>query len=288
MSRSGYLHIDGQRLEYRRLGPDPHDAPTVVMLHEGLGSVSTWREFPEAIARATGLGVFVYSRAGYGSSSPCALPRPLTYMHDEALDTLPRVLDAIGFRAGLLLGHSDGASIATIHGGARRDRRVRGLVLMAPHFFTEDLGIEAIAEVRAKFETSDLRARLARHHGENVDVAFRGWNDAWLNPAFRRWDIREYLSEIRVPVLVLQGEDDAYGSVAQIETARALCRAPFEALLLPQCGHVLHRDQPQRTSSAVADFAARVLEEPAHDTGGRSELAHATRARARSGEGKSW
>ena len=268
---SGHLRIDGQRLEYRMLGPGPDDAPTIVLLHDGLGSVSTWRAFPEDLAKATGLGVCVYSRAGYGRSTPCALPRPLTYMHDEALETLPRVLDAIGLREGLLLGHSDGASIVAIHAGAHRDRRVRGLVLMAPHFFTEDSGIEAIERTRTDFETSDLRARLAKHHGENVGVAFHGWNDAWLDPAFRRWDIREYLSKIRVPVLVLQGEDDAYGSVAQIETARSLCRAPLETLLLPECGHALHRDQPERTLAAVADFAARALA-----------------VHARSGEVESW
>lgn len=254
-----HLAIDGLRLECRQLGPSPRDAPTIVMLHEGLGCVSTWRDFPERVAEATGLGVFVYSRAGYGGSSPCELPRPLTYMHDEALETLPRVLDAIGLREGLLLGHSDGASIAAIHAGGCRDRRVRGAVLLAPHFFTEDSGIQAIAEARHRFESSNLRERLARHHGENVDVAFRGWNGAWLDPEFRHWDIRDYLAEIEIPVLVIQGEDDEYGTEKQIDTARAHCDGHLQTRLLPQCGHSPQRDQPDLTLAEIKAFSDRIM-----------------------------
>jgi pimeloyl-ACP methyl ester carboxylesterase len=254
-TETDHLNVGGMRLEYRLVGPSPETAPTIVMLHEGLGSVSTWRDFPDRVAKATGFGVFVYSRRGYGSSSPCDVPRPLTYMHDEALETLPCILDSIGFRSGVVLGHSDGASIAAIHAGGCRDERVRGLILMAPHFFTEDAGIESIARATSEFEAGDLRQRLYKHHGDNVDGAFWGWNRAWLDPEFRRWDIREYLGKIRVPVLIIQGEDDEYGSDKQIEAARAKCRAPVRTVLLPRCGHSPHRDQPERTLVEIAAFS---------------------------------
>jgi pimeloyl-ACP methyl ester carboxylesterase len=255
---TGFLEVAGQRLEVRRAGPPPDRAPSIVMLHEGLGCAAQWRDFPERLAAATGHGVVAYSRAGYGRSSPCALPRPLSYMHDEALDVLPALLEPVGFREGVLLGHSDGASIAAIYAGARRDPRLGGLVLMAPHFFTEDMAIAAIAETKTAYEQGDLRERLAKHHGDNVDCAFWGWNGAWLDPEFRRWDIRGYLPGIQVPLLVLQGEDDQYGTAAQIEAARAGCPGPVETVLLPDCRHSLHRDQPERTLAEIAGFLARL------------------------------
>jgi pimeloyl-ACP methyl ester carboxylesterase len=258
-SANDHLQIAGARLECRRLGPSPDEAPTVIMLHEGLGCVSTWRDFPERVAEATGLGVFVYSRAGYGGSSPCELPRPLTYMHDEALETLPRVLDAIGFRQGILLGHSDGASIATIYAGEYDDSRILGAVLLAPHFFTEDSGMLAIGEARDRFENSNLRERLARHHGENTDVAFWGWNGAWLDPEFRNWDIQEYLAKIEIPTLIIQGADDEYGTERQIDAARSHCNGNLQTRLLPNCGHAPQRDQPESTLAEIRAFSDRAM-----------------------------
>src|SRR5262247_808163 len=170
----GALALGPMRLEYRMIGPPPGEAPTIVMLHEGLGCVGLWGDFPDKLQQATGTGVFVYSRAGYGMSSPVTLPRPLTFMHEEARDVLPKLLDAIGFRRGLLVGHSDGASIAAIYAGSVEDHRVRGLVLIAPHFFTEDTGIAEIARTKAAFEDGDLRAKLARLHA-NPDNAFYNW-----------------------------------------------------------------------------------------------------------------
>src|SRR6185312_11766301 len=158
LAESGFLSIGTQRLEYTMTGPRPDAAPTLVLLHEGLGCAALWSDFPDALAKATGCGVFAYSRAGYGKSSPVALPRPLGYMHEEARDVLPQVLDAIGLRRGLLIGHSDGASIAAIYAGSRQDHRIGGLVLIAPHFFTEDSGIAAIAETKTAYDTGDLRA----------------------------------------------------------------------------------------------------------------------------------
>src|ERR1700686_162331 len=232
LSPSGFLHIGASDLEYRMIGPSPGDAPTIIMLHEGLGSTALWGDFPDKLQAATGAGVFVYSRAGYGASTPTKLPRPLDYMHIEALDVLPKLLDAVGFRHGLLVGHSDGASIAAIYAGSIQDHRVRGLVLIAPHFVTEDMGIAEIARARAAYAATDLRAKLARWH-DDVDNAFKGWNDAWLDPGFRNWSIADALRYIRVPILIVQGERDQYGTTRQIELARQECSCPVEVALLP-------------------------------------------------------
>ena len=259
LSDSGFLQIGSQRLEYRMIGPRPDQAPTLVLLHEGLGCVGLWGDFPDKLQKATGCGVFVYSRAGYGQSSPVKLPRPLSYMHDEARDVLPQVLDAICFRRGLLVGHSDGASIAAIYAGTHQDHRVGGLVLIAPHFFTEDPGIASIEEARKAYEAGDLRRRLARWHAD-VDNAFKGWNGAWLDPEFRQWDITEPLAYIRVPILIVQGEADQYGTVAQIEAAERECYCPVEVALLPGAKHSPQREAPDATLRAISAFVARTLE----------------------------
>jgi pimeloyl-ACP methyl ester carboxylesterase len=228
------------------------------MLHEGLGCVGLWGDFPDKLQAATGAGVFVYSRAGYGQSSPVKLPRPLTFMHEEARDVLPKLLDAIGFQRGIFVGHSDGASIAAIYAGSVQDHRVRGLVLIAPHFFTEDSGIAEIARAKTVYETGDLRAKLARWHAD-ADNAFRGWNDAWLDPDFRKWDITEPLAYIRVPILIVQGADDQYGTVKQIEAAQEECYCPVDVALLPGARHAPHREAPEATLKAIADFIDRLL-----------------------------
>jgi pimeloyl-ACP methyl ester carboxylesterase len=258
LQSSGMLKVGSAELEYRMIGPHPHEAPTLIMLHEGLGSVGQWGDFPDRLATATSAGVFVYSRAGYGQSSPIRLPRPLTYMHDEALEVLPKLLDAIGFRRGILIGHSDGASIATIYAGGVQDHRVRGLSLIAPHFVVEDVSVAAIAAAKRSYESTDLREKLARWH-KNVDVAFRGWNEAWLDPQFRKWDISESLAYIRVPVQIVQGEADQYGTLQQIEIAREECYCPVDVTVLPGVGHSPQRDAPDTTLIAISDFVNRVL-----------------------------
>ncbi len=259
LNDSGFLSIDSQKLEYRMIGPKADAAPTIVMLHEGLGCVGLWGDFPDKLQKATGCGVFVYSRAGYGKSSPVALPRPLSYMHDEARETLPRLLDAIGFKRGLLIGHSDGASIAAIYAGSHQDHRIGGLTLIAPHFFTEDSGIASIVEARKAYEAGDLRAKLARWHVD-VDNAFKGWNGAWLDPGFRQWDITEFLAYIRVPVLIVQGAEDQYGTVKQIEIAEQGCYCPVEVALLPGVNHSPQREAPDVTLKAISEFVRRVLQ----------------------------
>src|SRR5882672_12628038 len=255
---NGFLTIDSSHLEYRMIGPSPESAPTIVMLHEGLGSAGLWGDFPDKLQAATGAGVFLYSRAGYGASTPVKLPRAVDYMHTEALDVLPKLLAQIGFRRGLLLGHSDGASIAAIYTGAHQDHRVEGVVMIAPHFIVEDISVTSIAKIRTAYETTDLKAKLARWH-RDVDNAFYGWNGAWLNPDFRNWDISEYLAYIRVPVAILQGVDDEYGTMRQTEIAREECYCPVDVTVIPGAGHQPHREAPGATLDAVQEFANAVL-----------------------------
>ena len=254
----GFLDLGDMRLEYRMVGPRPGVAPTIVVLHEGLGCVGLWGDFPDRLQNATGAGVFVYSRAGYGKSSPVKLPRPLSFMHDEAHDVLPRLLNTIGFRRGLLFGHSDGASIAAIYAGSVQDHRVRGLVMIAPHFFTEDMGIAAIARAKQAYETTDLRQKLSRWH-DNVDIAFHGWSDAWLDPEFRRWDITDVLAYTRVPILVVQGAGDQYGTVAQVEVVERECSCPVEVELMPGVQHAPHREAADALLKTASDFTNRLL-----------------------------
>jgi pimeloyl-ACP methyl ester carboxylesterase len=266
---SGFLTIGTSDLEYRMVGPAPADAPTIVMLHEGLGCAGLWGDFPERLAAATGAGVLVYSRAGYGASTKVELPRPLDYMHIEALKTLPKLLDQIGFRRGLLLGHSDGASIAAIYAGGVQDHRVRGVAMIAPHFIVEDMGLVSIAEARKAYETGGLREKLARWHSD-VDNTFHGWSDAWLDPKFRNWDISECLAYIRVPVAILQGAEDQYGTIRQIEIAQQECYCPVDVTIVPGAGHSPHRETPEATLDAISDFVGRILDA---DEGSRGQAA---------------
>lgn len=254
---SGTVTVGGKALEYMCFGPAPDRAPTIVLLHEGLGCAALWRDFPARLAQATGWGVLVYSRAGYGMSDPADLPRPLDYMTREALDVLPQVLEAAGFQRGVLMGHSDGATIAAIYAGSVPDHRVRGLVLMAPHFFTEDMGLAEIAKAREAFETGDLAARMAKYHRDPQNT-FRGWNDAWLHPDFRSWDVSEVIDYLRIPTLAIQGEGDQYGTLKQIEEVESRSYAPVDVVVLPDCRHAPQLDQPDATLAAVAEFIARL------------------------------
>jgi len=257
-ARSGFLAVGGRRLEYAWHGPPPEEAPTLVFLHEGLGCVSLWRDFPARLADATGWGALVYSRAGYGRSDPAPLPRPVTFMHEEGLRVLPEVLDAAGVRDAVLVGHSDGASIAMIHAGSGAADRVRGLVLEAPHVFVEDVTVESIARIGEAYRETDLRAKLARHHGDNVDCAFLGWNGVWLDPAFRAWNVEAYLPHVTVPTLLIQGADDEYGTLAQVEAVRRQAGGPVKTVVLPGVGHSPHREAPEAVLRAAAEFVESV------------------------------
>jgi pimeloyl-ACP methyl ester carboxylesterase len=225
---------------------------SLVFLHEGLGSLELWRGFPDAVRAACGNpATLVYSRHGYGRSAVVPERRPVRYMHDEALDILPALLAAVGIERPILVGHSDGASIALVHAGAGHS--VAGLVLLAPHAFVEDRTIAGIAAAKDAYATGDLRERLARYH-DDPDATFRGWNDVWLSPAFRSWSIADHLSGVSAPVLLVQGTDDEYGTMAQLDTIESQVRGPVERVELPGGGHAPHLDAPAATIDRVARF----------------------------------
>ena len=256
-AEAGSLAAAGYAIEFERL-PGTQDGPTLVLLHEGLGCVGMWRRFPTLLNAATGLPVFSYSRPGYGRSSAIPLPRPLDFHTRDALDVLPPVLDAAGIDDCILIGHSDGASIAVVYAGATRDSRVRALVLMAPHVLTEDKTVMNIAEARGLFQGTDLRDKLARYHGDNVDCAFWGWCDAWLDADFRRWDITSWLPAIGVPVMTVRGNDDAYNTAVHVGRIAAGVTGPVTRLDLSDCGHSPHLEQGDKVLAAVAEFVAAV------------------------------
>lgn len=253
------ISINGTRLEYVRL-PSAHPregAPAIVFLHEGLGSVSMWRDFPQKVADATGCEAVVYSRAGYGRSDPATLPRAVGYMHDEGLAVLPALLAELGLERPILFGHSDGGSIALICAGGT-DTPLAGVIAMAPHVLVEDISVSSIAQAKVAWTTTDLPARLGKYHND-VDAVFRGWNDIWLHPDFRAWNIEEYLPRIAVPVMAIQGEDDEYGTMDQIERI-ARGAKDVELVKLADCRHSPHKDQPQAVIDAVVEFVERVGE----------------------------
>ncbi len=303
--RQGMLAVREGTLETAWWGPGPTEAPTIVLLHEGLGCVELWRDVPDRLTTATGWGVFAYSRFGYGRSAPAALPRPMTYMQDEAWTILPQVLHAAEITQAVLLGHSDGGSIAAIYAGASVMAATRasvmagaacpwprprgrpptssdiaavndldddvphseqtsrgghpphllGLVTIAAHFFVEDLNLASIRQIRDAYDAGDLRDRLARYH-RHVDIAFRGWNDAWLDPRFRDFNITAFLPDIRVPTLGLQGADDPYGTFDQLRALQAGVTSPVEIELIPGARHAPHLEAKEQTLAAITRFIA--------------------------------
>lgn len=252
---TGFLDIDGLRLEMARTGPKT--GPQLVLLHEGLGCVALWRDLPQRLAEATGLGVLAWSRAGYGHSDPVPLPWPLDYMTQEATQVLGRVLDAAAVDDCILIGHSDGATIVAEHLGRTSAPGVRGGVLIAPHFFTEPDQLRAIDATRTAFETGPLRHKLARYH-RHVDCAFRGWSGAWLAPGFRHWNVEQVIDGISVPLLTVQGEADPYGSLRQVRCVADRAAGPVETLILPGVGHAPHRQAPAAFDRAVTGWIARL------------------------------
>ena len=273
--RRGFLEAGGHRLEYAcwaaaRVDPQ---APTLVLLHEGLGCVALWKDFPAQLRAATGLAVLAYSRYGYGGSDPLAEARAADFMHREATGALPQVLARLGIGRAILVGHSDGASIALIHAGrfahagtaarggpgagaAASGPAIAGVVALAPHLFVEPVCIQAIAAVSAQFAGSDLAARLGRYHRDPVS-AFRGWADVWRSPAFQAFDIEPEVAAIGCPILAIQGEDDAYGTMRQIDQIAAL-RPGTRLLKLAHCGHSPHLDRADEVTAAIAAFAAAI------------------------------
>jgi pimeloyl-ACP methyl ester carboxylesterase len=237
-------------IEYRRIDGDIH-APALVFLHEGLGSVGAWRDFPEALCNATGYPGLVYSRYGNGFSTVLREPRPVTYMHDEALQTLPALLDALAIRSTILVGHSDGASIAIVF-AAEHPERVAGAIVEAPHVFVEPESVRSIAGIRTDYKDGTLRSRLGRYHAD-PDATFYGWNDVWLSPEFAGWNIETSVDRLTVPLLVVQGYDDQYGTLAQVESILRRHR-DTDALLLAGCGHAPHRERAPLVVGAAGNW----------------------------------
>ncbi len=253
----GQLTLNGYELETLTIEGDRRLAP-LVFLHEGLGSVAMWKDFPHLLCRTTGRAGLVYSRRGYGLSTPITDVRRLgqrdpDFMHYEAWTVLPALLRALHIERPVLLGHSDGGSIALLYAARHA---VDACIVMAPHLFVEQVSVDSIAKAKTAYETTDLRNKLARYHAD-VDSAFWGWNDVWLSEAFRPWNIEASVAKIKAPLLAMQGVDDEYGTLAQIERIAAL--APHAKLLkLANCGHSPQRDQPARAIGAIADFLAGV------------------------------
>ena len=251
--RQSYREVfaDGKRIE-TVLHAHAGNPRTMILLHEGLGSVAMWKDFPSRVAQATECNVLVYSRYGHGKSERLGEKRSVAFMHHEAQVVLPELLRQFEIERPILLGHSDGGSIALIYAGTW-PLSVRGLVLEAPHVFVEEMGLQSIRAIRALYESSDLPEKLGRYH-DCVDETFREWNDIWLEPQFRAWNIEEYVDNIRCPALVIQGENDEYGTLAQVAAIKRQVAA--QTLILPQCGHSPHRDQPEQVLAAICKFVA--------------------------------
>jgi pimeloyl-ACP methyl ester carboxylesterase len=250
------VRVQGRRLEAVEV-PGSTDEPPLVLLHEGLGSVSAWRDFPEALSEATSRRVLAFSRSGHGRSDPPAVPRTPAFFHEEASAVLPAVLCELDAEDAILVGHSDGASIALIHAATHG---ARGLVLIAPHVVVEDVTLAAIRETRERFERGELRERLARHH-DDPDVAFRNWCDVWLDPRFRAWTLEPEAERVVCPVLLVQGTDDPYGTLDQIDRIEARVRGPVRRVVVPGGGHALHREAPETVVREVARFLEDVEED---------------------------
>ena len=251
-----FIDIAGKRLEYGYWGDAAGNKPTLVFLHEGLGSLSMWRDFPEQVARRTGCSALAYSRAGYGNSEEADHRRSVAFMHQEAIEVLPEFLEKMHVRDVLLVGHSDGGSIALIY-SAKPVVPVLALVLEAPHVFVEETTIQSIASSKEEYLFGNLKSRLAKYH-PRTDETFLGWSDVWLRPEFLSWNIEEFLPRIRVPVLVIQGEKDRFGTVRQVEAIQKNFAGPVETLLIPECGHSPHREKPEQVMTAMVSFIERV------------------------------
>lgn len=255
MSQAQRVTIGTGGVEYVDMSPtdDAVGLAPLVFLHEGLGSLSLWKDFPAAIHAATGRRTVVWSRHGYGQSAVVAEPRGVDYMHHEALQVLPAFLDALDLSSPVLVGHSDGGSIALIHAGTQGMGPVSALVLVAPHVIVEDESIEGIAAARETFLTTDLEQRMGRHHADPA-ATFWGWNDIWLDPAFRDWDITDVLAGVACPVLAIQGVDDQYGTLRQLDLIEAGVHGDVQRIHLPDCGHAPHLERPDPTRGAIVAF----------------------------------
>tara|TARA_B100000579_G_scaffold431119_1_gene445660 strand:- start:458 stop:1228 length:771 start_codon:yes stop_codon:yes gene_type:complete len=252
------IQVNGKNIESVWHGSAPDVAPTLIFLHEGLGSVSMWKDFPQKLSRQTGCGALVYSRFGYGKSEKCELPRPLNFMHEEGLEVLPEIIELCGIKKYILVGHSDGASIALIFAGSASANKLLGIVNEAPHVFCESITISSIQKLRENFNSGNLRERLNKHH-KDVDRTFNGWADVWLNNKFFKWNIESFLPRIKVPNLIIQGNNDEYGTSAQVQAILLRSAGSVKTCFLENCGHSPHHEQQSKTLQVMTEFVRKLL-----------------------------
>jgi pimeloyl-ACP methyl ester carboxylesterase len=252
-----FLDLIGRAIEYVRIGTAREQSRPLVFLHEGLGSIEQWRDFPARMAERAGTEAVVYNRAGHGRSGPVSSPRSVRFMHDEALRVLPALLERLAIDRSILVGHSDGASIAAIFAAAFPER-VAGLALEAPHIVVEEETIRGIADARRRYREGPLRDSLTKYHHANTEVMFESWADVWLSAGFRDWSIEADLASVGCPVLVVQGENDSYGTLKQVRLVEGLVRGPVATLVLPGCGHAPHLERTSEVLDAMSRLVASV------------------------------
>lgn len=255
---TSFLTIENRKIEIKRYQPSLKGLPTLVFLHEGLGSVSLWKKFPETLCRATGLGGLVYSRLGYGKSDPCDLPQKINFMHRNGIHILPKVIKAAGVKEFILIGHSDGGSISIIFSGHHRCTEQKGLVTIAAHVFCEPLCIASIEEAKNQYENGLLKQKLEKYHSSNTENAFRAWNDVWLAPRFKYFNIEKYLSSITVPFLAIQGTDDQYGTEKQLHSIDRKCSSSA-IFLVKGSGHSPHLTHETITVKVISDHILKCI-----------------------------
>ena len=257
-----FVRAAGHKLRVRRLTHQANDGqdsrPTLVFLHEGLGSIEMWRDFPEVLLKKTGCNGLVYDRWGHGKSDPIDVQRTLRYIHDEALDSLPEVLENSGVEDTILIGHSEGGSIALIF-AAEHPGSVRGLITEAAHVFVEEITLEGIREAVIAYQTTELKEKLTRYHYSNTEAIFQAWSETWLSPEFKHWNIEDCLSKINCPLLVIQGQEDPYATETQVESIAGRVAGPATPLLIPDCAHIPHKEATDRVIKEMTEFILKLL-----------------------------
>ncbi len=263
-TKDSYIIVAGHRLRVRKLthasGASVNQRPVLVFLHEALGSIELWHDFPSAVSEATGCDALIYDRWGHGKSDPLTGRRNLRYVHDEALESLPGVLRESNLDDVILVGHSDGGSIALIF-ASEHQKVTRGVISEAAHVFVEETTLEGIREVESTYKATNLLDRLSRYHGDNTEKIFRAWWETWLSPEFKRWNIEDCLPRIKCPILLIQGDDDQYGTKAQVEAIASQVSGPVESLLIPDCAHIPHRQARDIVVQKMTEFIFTLLQE---------------------------
>lgn len=253
-----FLKLDSKKIEIQWYRKGKKEFPTLIFLHEGLGCTRMWKNFPEVVSRATGCPALVFSRFGYGHSDPCPIPWKINFMHKEALKILPDILRKTQIKSYILIGHSDGGSISLIFAGSPCSKGLKGLITMAAHVFCEQITVDCIRQAKKNYEHRDLKKGLEKYHGKNTENTFRGWNDAWLDPNFMNWNIEKYLHRIHVPMLAIQGKEDQYGTIQQIESIKIHVKQ-VQSYLIDDCRHSPHLEQPETVLNYITQFILRIV-----------------------------